>query len=119
MSEPTVTEKHQQEARRFVEADEHAETNDWLRGVEHGYACALAKRDGEATLEEARDILATATGGRPDFEGFAAALRSEAQWVVDLYADKPQELVSAKTDAERLEALAAEVEKDGRAGGFL
>ena len=73
----------------------------------------------EDTLQNARDALSEATSGRPDFEGFIESLYSEAAWVVQLYADKPQELLGAKSDAETLEALAADVRKAAERLGFL
>ena len=55
--------------------------------------------------------------GRPDFAGFAEALRTEARWSAQIHGNDPTG--QARSDQQRLYRLAVEVENAGRLLGFI
>jgi hypothetical protein len=63
--------------------------------------------------EEGRCTL----NGRPDFAGFAKALRHEAHWEQQI--KRPDRTGQLTTDVKQLLDLAAQVERIGKAQGYL
>lgn len=71
----------------------------------------------EADSEPAEPSVHT-DGGRPDFAAFVGALRGEAKWIADLW--RRVDLTGhSRSDADRLEALAAKIEAFAKRLGYL
>lgn len=77
--------------------------------------CEAAKAASEdQQLQMGREMISSATGGAPDFEGFAASLRSWANGTAKLFGEADN-----TGDIESLRTLAERVERVGERLGFL
>lgn len=59
----------------------------------------------EHQLQMGRELVSAATGGRPDFEGFIAALRAEADGTAQMFDenDNAEEINTLRELADRIE----------------